>query len=798
MDINWEKVKYEFLDRINETKVKNFYDFYRSLKPLSSKEKGIYFEYFCKLYFELEPITKSNYKNFYLYTEVPSILKKQINLPTKDKGIDCIAIDNDNNIFAIQIKYRSNKNKVIPFGQLATFPALAFGTVVKVNGGIFFSNCSDVCADLKNDKYMHILFNSLDEKCDNLFWLNVREYIGKKTITKYKPLKLLKHQKPIIDACKKYYEHEDNGRLYLACGIGKTFLGYWISIRELKYYNMFIVVPSLYLLSQTYETWIRETQYDKDKYHFILVGSDMDNKNDLLCEYKPTTNKDIIIKELKENQKVVVIITYHSSNLLIDVCKKLKYKFDFGIYDEAHRTVGEDEKCFTNMIKSGIEVKRLFMTATEKIYNYKKNKKSNNEKEKVLSMDNEKIYGKVIYHYSMRQAIEDGVLVDYRLVAPFINFGKYTKYILNNKFVNNNGKIYDIKMILTGLMVISSIEQCKFKHLLIFSNTNKRAKNIIEFIENYINKIGHVLSGKINCKFLSGNDSMNVRKREVKEFEKCETGIISSARIFGEGVDIKICDAVCFADGKNSSVDIIQYVGRCLRKCETIQDKLSYILIPFILDENDNFFDYENQSYLKLRKILKTVGMTDEMVTEKFVIMDCNESKYKNLYFYKRGDISVCDKYCKLDIKQFTRKLLSKIFDRSGNLIDRTRNILIFENKRRYTNGTELIDTRKKCMQYLKSKNIDEEPQNIKNWVKYCFGEKLFEKIKNNFYCSIGEFKNACEKIGISNSELYKTNYKKDKKMPPYDYINNGFYIYLDSTFNLTDLLLKSKEETDF
>ena len=147
-------------------------------------------------------------------------------------------------------------------------------------------------------------------------------------------------------------------------------------------------------MSQTFEVWITEMQDDKDKYHFILVGSDMDKKNDLSCKYRPTTDKNKNIKELKENEKAVVIITYHSSDLLIDACKKLKYKFDFGIYDEAHRTVGEDEKCFTNMINSGIEIKRLFMTATEKIYNYGISKKTDADKEKVLPMDNEKYMAK--------------------------------------------------------------------------------------------------------------------------------------------------------------------------------------------------------------------------------------------------------------------------------------------------------------------------------------------------------------------------------------------------------------------
>lgn len=790
MDVNWEKIKYKFLEHVNKFKIVNFYDFSESLKLLTSEEKGIYFEYFCKLYFCIDSFSKDNYKKFYLYTEIPNYLRKKINLPPKDKGIDCIIIDNDDKIFAIQVKYRSNKNKIIPFGELATFPALAFGTDVKVNGSIFFTNCYDACNELHNDKYIHVLFNSLNEKCDVLFWKNVHEFIGDKPITKYKPFTPLEHQKQIVKECKKYYETEDNGRLYLACGTGKTFLGYWISIRELQCDKIFIIVPSLYLLSQTYETWMREIQYDKQKYYFILVGSDMDNKEDFICEYKPSTDVNKIKKELKDNEKVVVIITYHSSDLLISVCKELEYKFNFGIYDEAHRTVGEDNKCFTNMIKSKIENKKLFMTATEKVYNYRKSKQTNKEKENVLSMDNENIYGKVIYRYSMCRAIEDNVLANYRIVALFINGMKYDKDILNNIFVNDEKNVYDIRTILTGLMIISSMEQCNFKHLLIFSNTNERAKSIIEFIENYINKTDHKLKNKVNCKFLSGNDSMNKRKSEVVDFEKSDIGIISSARIFGEGVNIKICDAVCFADGKSSSVDIVQYVGRCLRKCETLPNKLSYVLVPFILNDSKEFFDYENQSYIKLRKILKTIGTSDEMVTEKFVIIDCNKNKYKNIDKSKK-DV-VYDKDIKININEFAKNLISKVFDRSGEIIDRTRNILIFENKRRYENDEELIDTKEKVIDYLKSKGIMEEPENVKNWIRYALGEKIFNEIKKKYYYTKEEIKEACKNIGINDFNDYKKKYILDKKIVSYIYVNDGFYHDLDPKFNINMILKKN------
>ena len=245
---------------------------------------------------------------------------------------------------------------------------------------------------------------------------------------------------------KEYYENNDYGRLYLPCGSGKSFIGYWNAIKILKCNKIFVVVPSLFLLSQVYELWATEIAYDSENnYHFILIGSDMENK-DILCEYKPTTNIDTITHELNTNKIVVVLTTYQSSKLLINACKKIEYSFDLGIYDEAHRTVGEQDKCFTNLLTSNIEKKRLFMTATEKIYNHDKSKiKSIVEKEKVLSMDNEKIYGKVIIKYSLREAIEDNVLCDYRIIASTINKKQFE--CLVNCFIKNNNINFNIKTI---------------------------------------------------------------------------------------------------------------------------------------------------------------------------------------------------------------------------------------------------------------------------------------------------------------------------------------------------------------
>lgn len=819
MDVNWDIFKYEFCETIKN--VESYDDFNDIVSSLPTNNlKGNYYEYFCKLYFVL--IHNKTYSNFKLYNEIEQKLKNQLNLPIIDKGIDAIVNNSDNEIYAIQVKFRSD-GFTIPFGEMATFQALTYGSNVKnIKKGIFFTNCVDVCDELKNDKYWCITRDNFDN-CDKLFWNNVREYIGDKPLTKYIPLTPLPHQVHIIKKIDEYYNNDNYGRLILDCNVGKTFLGYWTYKNILKCDSVFIAVPSLYLLSATYESWQKELQYDD--VNFILIGSDMDKKNGGVCKYILTTNKDDIKKELKKykNKKIVVITTYHSSELLVNACKELKYEFGLGIFDEAHKTVGETNSQFTYLLSNGnnISKKRLFMTATEKIYSYKNSKLNTLEqKEKILSMDNIDIYGKVICKYSRRQAINDNVSVDYKLVASFITSSYYNNLINNNNYINikiiNNN--YGMDIITNALMIIHSMDEYKFTHLLIFSNTNKKAKDIVdviiillEYIE--MQKYEKILfkipsnntstcmdiiksylgcdytdldKNKIYCKNLSGNDNMSVRKHEVKDFENAHRAIISSARIFGEGVNIKICDAVCFADSKSSTIDIVQYTGRPLRKYELKPNKNAYIIVPFVLNnEDDSFFDSDNKSFLKFRKILKSLGNIDEMITDNFVLQNCNKLSVANNTTSSESIVKIGED---IDINKYKENIISRVFDSNGNPEQRHRKILINENKRRYTNNQELIDTRNKCIKYLKESGIDNIPITT-NWIKYCLGNDLFDIIKNKYYYTKEDLLQACIENDIYDCTTYKLLHNNDKKLPSFKYINNGFYYDMDNKFNLTILL---------
>jgi len=776
-----EKELYKKIKNIN-----SFDEFEKTLNQLDKKIKGDYFEIFFKIFFIIVPSYKNLYKHVYLYKEIPEKIIEETKLPKKDKGIDGIAITTNNEYYAIQCKY-NKKRKIIPYQKLSSFIALSFGTYCEhIKKGIFFTNCLDVCKELKcPNKYINITYSCF-EKCDKEFWDNFRLYLKNKTTNNIIPYNPLPHQKKILTTIKTYFNENKYGRLYMPCGTGKSLMGVFTSINSLNLSKIFIVVPSLYLLSETYETWLWQL-YEKNKFKFLLIGSDIDKEEKIINEYILTTNEKEITEFLNNNKKnIIVITTYHSSEILKNVCKKNKFKFDMGIYDEAHRTVGSTEKKFTALLTyKNLSKKRLFMTATEKIYHYKKNTLSEKDQELILSMDDERIYGNIIHNYSIKEAINDKQLVDYKIISPCVLSEKYNKLLENNNYINIKDKIWEIRLVLYAFIILNLFKEGIITHLLIFFNRNERAKKIIEFIKNILEKDNI----KIFTKYLSGNDNMNKRKYNVKLFEKAKRGIISSSRILGEGANIPSCDSVFFGDNKQSTNDIIQNMGRCLRIYNKNPNKIAHIIVPFLLNtEKEDFFSDDKQ-FKKIRMILKSIAVTDEMVSEKFILKGCN-----NILSYKKDNtidlIPQIENGEKIDLDKFKQQIICKIFDKNGNSDDRIRKKLIYENNKRFSNNQKLIETKKKCIKFLQEQNetIIQEP---KNWIKYCVGNEIFAKLKEKYCYDKNELINICIKYDILNFDIYKKKYGQYDKLPPPDYINDGFYYDMDPDFNLTMLIQK-------
>ena len=769
-------------------KVKTFTDFEKELGKTEDKiVKGCYFEKFFELYFHIDPICSSEYTEVYLYKDIPSNLKKYLKLPDTDKGIDAIVKHKNGDYHAVQVKFRKDRSK-LAFNKLATFMASSFATKsMDIKKAIIFTNTYEVCDEMDDEKYIKITNASFDI-CNEKFWTDCIEYLKKnlcKNIIK-KPVahNPLPHQNKLFQIIERHYETHNYGRLYMACGTGKSLMGYFTAVDILKLKKVFIVVPSLYLLSQTIATWKRQTG---DNFKFLLIGSDVENEFNNIIRNQLTTDLDVIRNFLDKYKKdnIVVITTYQSSKLLKDACNAMKFIFDIGIYDEAHRTAGKENTLFNILLNGKLSHKRLFMTATEKIC--KSIKKS------VLSMDDESHYGKVIYNLSMRQAINIECLVDYNIISPFITTSDYDEQIIKNEYIelltddaelDDETKICKIDLIILIIMLKKTIQENKIHHLLIFSNSGAKAK--------YIEKILKCIMKDTYIIYMDGTMSMTKRRRFVKEFEQQPLGIISSVKIFGEGVDIPICDSICFIDNKNSTVDIIQYVGRCLRKYSPHPNKKAHIIIPLIMQEKQiDIFTEENESFKKIRKILKCIALSDDMISDVFELQNrLIIKKYTGEMFDKKDEtleIGEIDTSSKINLEELKEKIVQKIFNKDGEVKNYVRNKIIRENYRRQERGEKLIDSKKEYLKFLNKTNLklDEHP---KNWVKFCLGN-LFSEKQKLYYYDKENLKNALNRLDLKSFDDYKIEYVKDDKLPPPTYINDGFYYDLDNKLDIMSLV---------
>jgi len=582
--------------------------------------KGKCFEYFAQLFFYFDARYSNIIKKCWLLNQVPLKIKQHLGIPDVDIGIDIIIETSSEDFIAVQVKYRSNMNDVISWNELSTFYGLTYGISKKFSKSIFFTNTIDVNKHVRNiSNNINILYHFLNETNDNTF-SKILGYVNSLKNSDIKILLPRDYQQEIINKAVDYYKSDVNGRLYMPCGTGKSLVSHWIATKIINK-KICIVVPSLHLLSQTYNTWVNQSYNAK----YLLIGSDAEVKEDdngLII----TTNITEIKKFFDDNDdhNIVVISTYQSSDQLVTVCSENNITVDFCIFDEAHKTVGSKDRVFTCMLNNDkINIlKRLFTTATEKVYN--------GEDDNILSMNNEEIYGKVIYSYSLKKAIEDKQLSDYQIIAPIIADNLFYKMAEKNKLVIDSSislNSIEIRYYLTAYLILESIKEYKLKHILTFNNTNKNAK----IINDIITKMAKQMN--INCKtyYMTGETSIKHRKQLIDQFIKDDIAIISSARIFTEGVDIPIIDGVCFVDNKISVIDIIQSVGRCLR-LHNDKNK-SYIIIPTIINttENDNsIFNLNPNDFITIKSVLKSMGTIDQRIIEQFSSKDHGKTMNKS------------------------------------------------------------------------------------------------------------------------------------------------------------------------
>ena len=559
-------------------------------------ERGEAFEEFCKAFFLLDPVFQ--FKEVYRHREIPPSLCERIGYPGRqDIGIDGLAVTIDGKLFAYQAKFRSDRSNTPTLRELSTF----FTVSDRADWRITITNANSLPSAINDrTKQSRILADRLDQ-LDSDFFNRFRIYLKEQRVSSPTNKTPHKTQREAIDVALAYFKEQSRGQLILPCGAGKTLAAMWIA-EEMGCSRLLILVPSLALMSQTLKEWAANTSIKPFRYLCLCSDTTVDLGNDSPIEHRyeldvpVTTDVERVAEFLADNHSTnyVLFSTYQSSKVLSEAVLKTGTVFDIAIFDEAHRTTGTNVGVWCLALRDEkIQVKkRLFMTATPRIYAPHITKKAKEEDVLICSMDDPTVYGKPFYEMTFGVAIERGHITDYKIVVICVTDSEVKEIIQRGgRVITDDEQEWDAKAFAKRIALVKGMNAYGLKKVFTFHGRVKGAKAFTDTKTPYgIYQVFKMLDLENNnqkeIKFFHVNGTMSsgLRNNIMKEFEEVEVGIMSNARCLIEGVDVPAVDTVAFVDPKRSLIDIVQATGRAMRKAEW-KDK-GYIFIPVFVEED--------------------------------------------------------------------------------------------------------------------------------------------------------------------------------------------------------------------
>lgn len=592
--------------------------------------KGDAFEQFCCFFLEYY---KSLYQISEIYTnkiaghEIPSDVKKTLNLnPSIDDGVDGVFRMFDGRYTAYQAKFRSQRRSPTS-NELNNF----WSEAEYADQRMIIANCMSLPSDVdRRSNAVFVLGHMFDQLPSDFFdfLYDAAVAIHNKRAGGYSRVKFQPrpYQREIIDACITGFQENDRGKVIAACAAGKTLISLWVS-EEMASSSVVFFTPNLALVRQTIANW---TEHCNIPFVYLAVCSDetVSGETDAFTinsdelDIAVTTNADDIRSFLCYDTpaKKVVFSTYQSADAIIEAAKQIpEFSFDFGIYDEAHRTAGASTSGLFQkaLIDSYIPVKkRLFMTATERLATPRLKQRFEMKNKVLFSMDDEDKYGKVFYRLPFGKAIAEGIVADYRIVVAAMTSTELLKIVQGNAYVTVSRKDEEI---LADVAAQTLFKGAMFSKVMLATGATKAVSyhSSISAARRFVDLVKKLpeLPNKRYVSHVNGTFSAADRAEVFRDFEEAPFGLITNVRCLTEGVDIPYIDAIMFADPRNSLIDIVQAVGRALRKPFGVEHKTSFIIVPILIDENRGGID-DDDAFATMHSIIQALRDQDEMLAD--------------------------------------------------------------------------------------------------------------------------------------------------------------------------------------
>lgn len=596
--------------------------------------KGRLFEKVIQSFLKTDTLYKDRFESVWLWDEYPERDKSH------DIGADLVAKEReDGSLCAIQCKFYDRrtiqKGDIDSFLEAGTRSSFTHMMLVYTGSG-YGKNVENA---LRGHNCQTLNFESLSTS--NIDWPDLAS--GITTIKRRDPYELREDQKKALKNVTNGFATADRGQLIMACGTGKTLVSLRIAETMVDTGGLVLyAVPSISLMHQAIRYWSEQKTIP---HGYVGVCSDSkvshgDEKANIPIvemELRVTTDPDRIASALSRIDKkkmTVIFSTYQSMKAVVQAQEKTGKKFDLILCDEAHRTTGSDNKNEqgSRLVHNNIRgKKRLYMTATPKIFKPAVKTKAADLDIPLYSMDDKAVYGDVLHRLNFSDAIDLKLLSDYR-VAVFGIDERYGTAALQ-KLVDVTTESGDVKLTDAAKMLglYKALESPDPENKVRPMQTSIVYTNLVadsKIFANTFEKLALEANPKnpFSCdsRHVDGTQNATARFEALEwlresTYNPNECRILSNARCLSEGVDVPALDSICFMNPKESMVEIVQAVGRVMRRSGN--KKYGYVIVPIGIPPNEDAKTIlnNNRVYDQVWKILQALRSHDERMD-----IECN------------------------------------------------------------------------------------------------------------------------------------------------------------------------------
>ena len=394
--------------------------------------------------------------------------------------------------------------------------------------------------------------------------------------------KLRDYQAKAVNAAAEALNTTDRTTVVMACGTGKTVT----SLRLLEQLIeddpapiAIVALPSLGLLGQTLTAWSQDAARvfsaaavcsDDEVAHSPETGEivvPVTTNSDDLGEWMTTTAGPRII-----------YTTYQSSPVVARALKEYGEVADVLIADEAHRTASRDDATFATLLDDSRApiLRRVYLTATPRVHT------SNADDDLLLSMDDAEVYGDRAYTYSFSQAVEDDILSDYQVAVVALTNEEA-------KSLSSGTSPAQLQSTAAQAALVRAALDYDVHRAFVYSASVARSEDFAQGLPHVIDAIGGLDRDRVTVEHLDSSTPLSHRRAMLGALAAADKDYVflSNCRVLGEGVDAPALDAVVFADPKTSAIEIVQTVGRAMRK-NPRREGPALIVLPVIVGDSDD------------------------------------------------------------------------------------------------------------------------------------------------------------------------------------------------------------------